>query len=254
MQLHKLYFPDLITAWERLNELFINAVEPKEKSRDTTFVKNALYFYNVIIDIDRPYFPGKFDFGRQFNYTKNKWSILISNYINKASLVDFKNKIIASKGSNKFYNLSYSFDNNHAHGKKCLMNMVATRRYGDPVPYLTFYLRASEVTKRLAVDFLLAKRIGDFLFENKEYKIVFNINQLFQDNVVLLMYGAYKDIMPLLEVRKDPRGELLKSHLQKVKVSSESDFKYKVHRRVFKVLRPDLYSYPKTKARHCKLF
>lgn len=254
MQISRLNFPDLITAWEDLNELFVLAVKPRENLRDTYFQKNALYFYNVILDINKPIFPENFDIGRQFNYTRNKWSILISNYIDLGRLEELKSQIKQNMSKNKFYNISYSFDNNHAHGKNCLMNMVVTKRYGDPTPYITFYLRSSEVTKRLAVDFLLAKRIGDFLYENKEYKITFNILQLFQDNTVLLMYGAYKDLTPLLKNRKDERGIELNKKWEFIKTATEDDFKYKVHRRVFKVLRPDLYKYPKTKAKNCKLF
>lgn len=254
MQVHKIHYPSLISAWRGLNELFY-LVQDSSTGRDTYVSKNAVYFYNIIVDIDTNKFPEKFDFGRCFNYTMNKWNTLISNYVDLDALGQFKETLDVSIKSNKFYNLAYSFSNVHDHGKNCLMNLVATKRYGNKVPYITFYLRASEVTKRLAVDFLLAKRIGDFLFDNNQYKIVFVIQQLFQDNTVLLMYQAYRDASHLLEGRIDPRGVRLLTQLNKMQTQTEADFKYKVHRRVFKVLRPDLYKYPTTMvAKNCKLY
>ena len=240
MEIHKIRYPSLLTAWEGLNELFylvedqgVPSYEP-----DTHVSKNAVYFYNVIVDIDKPTFPEDFDFGRKFNYTINKWTTLLSNYVDLDALGAFKETLDKGIKSNKFYSLAYSFSNNHVFGKKCLMNMVVTKRYGNKTPYITFYLRASEVTKRLAVDFLLAKRIGDFLFDNKEYKVVFVIQQLFQDNTVLLMYQAHKDCSKYLYNRRDERGKRLWAIVNKMKTSTEKDFKYKVHRRVFKVIRP----------------
>lgn len=257
MEIHKIRYPSLITAWEGLNELFY-LVEDQDKpsyERDTFVSKNAVYFYNVVVDIDTPDFPEDFDFGRRFNYTMNKWTSLLSNYVDLDALEEFKETLDINIKKNKFYNLAYSFSNNHNFGKKCLMNLTATRRYGNKTPYLTFYLRASEVTKRLAVDFLLAKRIGDYLFDNKEYKIVFVIQQLFQDNTVLLMYQAHRDASRLIYGRKDTRGKRLESLLKFMLTSTEEDFKYKVHRRAFKVIRPDLYQYPKTMiAKNCKLY
>ena len=259
-----LNYQNFTQAWEQINELFISAPLSSFKTDpDRVLVSNALYFYNVIITVDNPQLDPEFDFGRHFNYTKNKWNNLVGNYICLEELKEFKSNISSVLNSKKPFNIPYLFKNKHANGKNCLLNMIATRRYGSNEPYLTFTLRASEVTKRLAVDFLLAQRIGEYLFEDKAFKVVFMINQMFNDDTVLLMYHAHRDTRPLLNLALSKYKTLGKDEIKRLRKMEDrlkamltgvpSDYSYKVHLRAFKVLRPDLYKYPKTLAKDCKL-
>lgn len=248
-------YKTFLEAWEKINQAFVlHNPEDNLEDDDIRTVTQAVYLYNQVIHIENTdEYPETYNFGEAFNYTKNKWTRLIGNYIDRAALEQFKERINKETSSKKFFNIPYFFDNNHLNGKNCLMYMLATKRYGGGPPYLTFNMRASEVTKRLLLDFLLAKRIGDYLFENTKYKVTFSISQMFQDNTVLLMYHKHEDLTPYLKNRKDKRGIRLYGQLNGLLKGKESDFKYKVHKRVFKVLRPDLYKYPTLLAKDCQI-
>jgi len=251
-----LTYPNFTKAWEGINELFLDTPSSLLKEYNGVRQARAMYLYNVSILVEKPELDPEFDFGRLFNYTNQKWKMLMGNYINMGELRELKEELNTYIGGKKPkpYNISYNFSNTHKHGKKCLLALLLTKRFGDNIPYITLYLRSSEITKRLSVDFLLAQRIGEYLFEGNPFKVVFNINQLFNDDTVLLMYGAYKDISHILKNGKNEYCSILYKRLKEMLQGEENQFKsYKVHWRAFKVLRPDLYTYPCTLAKECKL-
>ena len=98
------------------------------------------------------------------------------------------------------------------------------------------------------------KKVEYITWLDEEFKALLNINQLFNDDTVLLMYGAHKDIRHILKKGKNEYCNILYKRLKEMLEGEEKQFKkYKVHWRAFKVLRPDLYKYPKTLAKECKL-
>lgn len=250
----KILYEDLTKAWESINELFLDIPQTVLDEYQGCRVSSATYLYDFTFTVLKPVLDPNFDFGRHFNYTKSKWSNLVSNYVCLEELKELKALVTNANQSKKHYSLPYAFKNKHSNGKNCLLNMVITKRVSDGEIYVSFYLRASEITKRLVVDFLLAQRLGDFLLDHSNYHIVFHINQMFNDDTVLLMYHAHRPILKVLQKASSPTAPTLYAKLQGMLEGPESKYcKYKVHFRAFKVLRPDLYVYPVTLAKDCLL-
>lgn len=242
-------FTNFMEAWESINLMVLSPTHFERGRYRVVDVGKARYFYNVMFEVISPQVDPEFNFGRYFNYTKAKWNSLVKNYVNINELKELKNQILAN--NKKVYNIPYQFTNNHKHGKECLISLVVTKKAGKgQKPQLSVYMRASEVTKRLICDFLLIQRIGEYLFDGQEFTVVFNIVQMFNDDTVLLMFHAYKNIKPYL--KEHGEVELLK-HLKSFIKKDPTDVKYKVHKRALKVLRPDLFTYPQTLVKDCNL-
>lgn len=242
---------DSMTAWEELNEAFIKADNRFHFLRG----HGALYAYDLVIGIRNPKVDPEFDFGRHFNYTMNKWKSLVANYVDLEELSNIKQEVIAEeekRSSTKVYNLALQFTNKHGHGKNCLLSMVFSHRLGDSKPTISVYLRASEVTKRLICDLLLFQRIGEYVYGDAPFQMVIHFNQIFNDDTVLLMYDVHHPIQDII-VDNGERSKSLIKKLKELKKANPEDIKYKVHRRAAKVLHPELYKYPKTLAKDCKL-
>lgn len=244
---------DSMKAWEGLNEAFLKA----DSRFHFLFGHGALYAYDLVIGIRNPKVDPDFDFGRHFNYTSSKWRSLVSNYIDKEELELIRDEVTteeSKRSSSKVYNLALQFTNKHGHGKNCLLSMVFSHRLGDIKPTISVFLRASEVTKRLICDLLLFQRIGEYVYEDIPFQLVIHFNQIFNDDIVLLMYDVHRPITPILNEFKSDRSNLLRGKLEVLKKANPEDIKYKVHRRAAKVLHPDLYKYPKTLAKNCRLW
>lgn len=239
-------------AWEYINEAFILGTDKEIKFLSG---HHCLYAYDVVLGIRKPVVNPDFDFGRQFNYTMAKWRSLIANYINASDLTEIKKEVEKeeSKSKSRVYNLALQFTNNHKHGKNCLLSMVFSHRYTEQKPTISVFLRASEVTKRLICDLLLFQRIGEYVYGNTEFNLVIHFNQLFNDDAVLLMYHAYKDVRGILKGNNSPRAKELLELLKKLQSKKPEEVKYKVHRRAAKVLNPGLCKYPTTLAKDCKI-
>ena len=120
-----------------------------------------------------------------------------------------------------------SFTNNHGCGKKCLLSIVFSKRCKENNPTISVYLRASEITKRLIFDFLFVQRIGEYVYGHNNFKMVFHINQMFNDNTVLLMYHAHKNIRKLLKKKEDKRSIKLLGDLNTFLEKPIDSIKYK---------------------------
>lgn len=246
-----IWFTNSLKAWEKLNEAFIR----NDGGLHAECKSKALYVYDLVIGIEKPDI-GEFDFGKHFNYTISKWRSLVSNYIDYDKLDSVKKEVLAihNKGG-KIYNIALQFDNKHGHGKNCLLSMVFSNRVnGDDKPVISVFLRASEVTKRLICDLLLFQRIGEYVYGNNDFKLVIHFNQIFNDDTVLLMYHAHKDVNKVLRKCNDEsRKKELSTRLNHMLTCDPKTVKYKVHLRALKVLRPEIYKYPVTLATKCKL-
>lgn len=244
------WFPDSTIAWEKINEAFLR----NEEDLEAEYKGKALYAYDLVIGIAKPRLDPNFDFGRHFNYTNAKWKTLVGNYIDYDSLDSAKKEVAKEeKRGNKVYNVALQFINKHGHGKNCLLSMVFSRRANKKIPYIVVFLRASETTKRLACDLLLFQRIGEYVYGEQEFQLIVHFNQIFNDDTVLLMYHAHKDIQRLLKKAGNERADELRKRLNYLLKCDPKEIKYKVHKRALKVLRPDLFKYPKTLAKDCQL-
>lgn len=243
------WFQDPLLAWEYFNEVFLKG----EEDLPFVFQKNATYLYDVVFGIINPKLPDNIDFGKLFNYSMAKWRLLVSNYLNEFIINKTKEEVVnLHRKKSSIYNYPMSFTNNHGHGKKCLLSVVFSRRCGENNPTISVYLRASEITKRLIYDFLLIQRIGEYVYGNNNFRMVFHINQMFNDNKVLLMYNAHKDIIGILKNKKDRRSKELLKDLNTLLEKPIKDIKYKIHRRVAKVLHDDVKK-PVTLVKDCIL-
>lgn len=240
-----LTFRNSMKAWEGLNRLFLcNAIA---EGIDIHRVGKAQYINDLVIFIKEPLVDPLFDFGRHFNYTKAKWNSLLGNYVNIDSLVSLRLEVIKHlQTKKKVFNIGYQFDNKHAHGKNCLLSLTVSRKVGIDRPVLTMFMRASEVTKRLICDLLLIQRLGEYLI-GEPFHVCIHFSQIFNDDTVLLMYHAHEDIRKITDDK-----DLIKRLNYLLEVHPD-DIKYKVHKRALKVLRPELFKYPKTLAKDCTL-
>lgn len=75
---------------------------------------------------------------------------------------------------------------------------------------------------------------------------------MFNDNTVLLMYHAYKDIKGILKNKKGKRSIKLLENLNIFLEKPIDSIKYKIHKRVAKVLQEDIKK-PVTLVKDCKL-
>lgn len=247
-----LNFSNSLQAWETLNEMFIMG-DPK---LDPIFTSKDMYVYDLVIKIEKPELPGDFDLGRHFNYAINKWRTLVSNYINLEELLRVKDEINSLSGKkipkSRPYNIQLDFDNSHKNGKGCLSSMIFSHRVGSTKHTLVAFLKSSEVTKRLICDLLLFQRIGEFIYGLGNFNLVIHFNQIFNDDTVLLMYQAHKNIQRMLKY-ETPRKKLYPKFKDILNHPDPEKITYKVYRRAAKVLRPDVYSYPRTLVCDCLL-
>lgn len=242
------WFPDSLLAWEYFNEVFLSG----EEGLPFVFQKNATYLYDVVFGIMDPILPSNIDFGKLFNYSQAKWRLLVSNYLDEFVINKTKREVTDLHKKGLVYNYSMSFTNNHGCGKKCLLSIVFSKRCKENNPTISVYLRASEITKRLIFDFLFVQRIGEYVYGHNNFKMVFHINQMFNDNTVLLMYHAHKNIIKLLKKKEDKRSIKLLEDLNTFLEKPIDSIKYKIHKRVAKVLQEDIKK-PVTLVKDCKL-
>lgn len=245
------WFDNSMQAWEGLNEAFLR----NDEWLNASVQSHCLYSYDTVIGIRDPKVDPEFDFGRHFNYTMNKWRQLVNNYLDLKELKEIKEEINILEFNKKFYALALQFSNNHEHGKNCLLSMVFSKRPRQEKPNIAIFMRASEVTKRLICDLLLFQRIGELVFQGDPFTITIHFNQIFNDDSVLLMYHAHKDVFKIMQAKGIAleRQKEITTLLKKLISQDPEKVKYKVHRRAVKVLRPDLVKYPVTLAKDCKL-
>ena len=220
------WFPDSLLAWEYFNEVFLSG----EEGLPFVFQKNATYLYDVVFGIMDPRLPSNIDFGKLFNYSQAKWRLLVSNYLDEFVINKTKREVTDLHKKGLVYNYSMSFTNNHGCGKKCLLSIVFSKRCKENNPTISVYLRASEITKRLIFDFLFVQRIGEYVYGHNNFKMVFHINQMFNDNTVLLMYHAHKNIIKLLKKKEDKRSIKLLEDLNTFLEKPIDSIKYKIHK------------------------
>lgn len=243
--IHSLEFATSQEAWEKLNEGFLR-MDPLLFEKGAIANSGLAVVYNVFIKIRKAWMDPNFDYGYTFNYTETKWTSLLNNYIdfNRLDLIRSKLRYLKSK-YNQNYNISYLFNNRHDNGKQCLLVATFSKRFQEDIPVVTMILRASEITKRLAFDFLLVQRMAEYVY-GPEQSVQINVfaTQMYGNIETLLMYDPHKPIKKVLKGLnpEDPWIKRIWEVYNKFKNGTEKDFSsFKVFFRCFKVIRKDLY-------------
>ena len=241
--IHRLEFATSQEAWESLNEAFLR-LDPVIFGKGAVANSGVAMSYNVFIKIRKAWMDPDFNYGRLFNYTEAKWTSLLNNYIdfNKLDLLRSKLRFLKVKYSQN-YNISYVFNNKHDNGKQCLLAATFSKRFDGDVPVITMVLRASEITKRLAFDFLLVQRMAEYVYGPQQtVQINLFCTQMFGNVETLLMYHTHKPLKKVLKGVDNPWADTLKAKLKDIQSSPEEKYSsFKVFFRSFIVLRPDLY-------------
>lgn len=246
-QIHSLEFATSMEAWESINEAFLR-LDPVLFDQGGTANSGVSVSYNIFIRIKRAWMDPDFDFGKYFNYTESKWTVLLNNYIDFNRLDLLRSKVRCMKQRyNQNYNLPYVFHNTHDNGKQCLLTATFSKRFQQDTPVITMHLRASEVTKRLAFDLLLIQRMAEYVYgPNQPVQINIFACQMYGNVETLLMYHTYKPIKKVMKDvdKENPWYQRVMEIFKKFKTAPEKEFsKFKVFFRSYKVVRRDEYPY-----------
>ncbi len=151
-------------AWEWANEFLITN-EVKVIKRGGYRTGTQVQSYDHYMEINKLWVDPGFDFGYMFGYKKQKWSTLKSNYVD-INMVELVRSEVMKKemAKSRNYSIPFKFSNKSKSGHGCLISLVFQRRYSTDNPMVVMYIRASEVTKRLLMDFLLAQRITEYIY------------------------------------------------------------------------------------------
>lgn len=236
-----LEYSDSQTAWEELNEYFLNG-QDEIIERGGARYGPQLVSYDVLIEIRKAWVDPNFDFGNTFGYRRQKWTSLVNNYINMNYLDILKAEVMEKvQKKNQSYNLSMQFDNSHGSGKNCLLSLTVAKRIGLEHPIFIFNLRSSEITKRLLWDLLLVQRIAEYIYGNKEFiTIKLFCGNMYQNTESFIMYDNHKKIKDILipigkKADGKPKYNIWQERaiqiLKEFKVVDPKTIKFKVHLR-----------------------
>jgi hypothetical protein len=237
--MHIFHFKTAQEAWEKINEWFIiEGAKIAEKSGNLS--GNEITAYNVFFRAEEGRIDPDFDFGNMFGYRNAKWTSLVGNYVDNDELDIVKARIQTreTKKQNK-YTETMKFHNSHGHGKGCLNSITFHKRNKELYPTLCMNLRASEVTKRLIVDLLLAQRIGQYIYgENAHFAIEFFCPNTYQVVESGIMYHSHKNLKKLIRKKGDVDNNIytrrcLDKLIQFLKIDIDK-VSYKVHKRTIR--------------------
>jgi hypothetical protein len=240
-------------AWERINE-YILLEENKLKSKGAGRDGNASISYDNLIYIRKAWVDPEFDFGRIFGYRIQKWTHLVNNYVD-INYLDILKQDIQSRESKRqrIYQVTKHFANSHDNGKDCLISVTFSRRLNSDVPVLVFHTRATEVTKRLLIDFLLIQRMGEYVYgKEKTFSILMYCPMAYLNVEAFTMYHTHKNIRKLLKrfhkteksighwtKSLEPFQKRVIDILEKFSTIDPMKISYKSHRRAAKQLQTD---------------
>lgn len=233
--LTRLKFADLTAAWHGVNDYMGNC-EKEIRKKGGTISGSELASYNNMIMVERCKLDPYFNFGKILGYQSKKWSKLLNNYCNYNYLDLIRNEIVErERKRSSSYNYTYHFDNVHGSGKDCLISLTFSRRRNHPRPIVYFYTRASEVTKRLAFDFLLIQRMTEYIYGKKaEVELICHIPFMFINMECYLMYVSSMGGVKYLRKENGKYTHYQEKLIKKYEFFLETDLekiKYKVHTR-----------------------
>lgn len=236
-------FPTMYEAWKGVNEYLANQQDLITKKGGVIY-GNEMVSYDNYIYIEIARLKDSFNFGRILGYKNKKWSKLVNNYVNFDYLDLVKSEIRQRESKNSYnYNYTYHFDNLHGSGKDCLISLTFTRRKGFDKPIVIYNTRASEVTKRLAFDFLLIQRMVEYVYGDKQrVALICNIPFMFINLECFLMYLANAGDKIITKDEKtgySPYQLRILQRFHEFQKMDVSKIKYKVHARAAKQVQRD---------------
>lgn len=221
-------------AWEGFNEELFNNGQSSG---------NLCYSYDNVIHISKLWVNPEFDFGTKLGYTKSKWTHLINNYIDLNYLDIIRSEITRAEGGKRAtYSFAYHFKNSHANGKDCLMGLVISRRLGNDVPVITFFSRATELTKRFLFDLLLIQRVGEYLYgDERTIELKLNIPMAYIQAESFTVYNNIKPLTQIIGSRKPTRFQAtVLETLRKFIHEDHTKISYDSHRRISMKLKGEM--------------
>lgn len=242
---HSLTFATSQEFWCCINEMFLST-DDRLFSDGSMIYSNQLLVYNTFIKIRKSWVDPEFNYGRMFNYTYQKWSSLLGNYLdlNKLDLLRSNIRFNQHKKTAN-YNLSYLFNNTHTNGKGCLLAATFSKRPDEDIPNITLVIRSSEITKRLIFDLLLIQRMGEYVYgKDTTFSLNLFITQMYCNTETLLMYNTYKPVKKFLKKSKNDKWiNNAKNTFNKFFDNPNSFGKYKVFLRSAKCINPEAYGH-----------
>lgn len=226
------------SAWEWINE-YLALEEDHVKSKGGTRTGNNVIAYDHFLEINKLWVDPNFDFGKMFGYKIQKWTKLISNYID-FDFLDIAKSQVQEREIKKAYNytIGFKFSNKHTSGHGCLLTLVFSRRHSSDNPIVVINIRSSEVTKRLLMDLLLVERIMDYIYgEGHSASAKVYITQAYITAENFIMYHNHKNIRDLINDPDTIQGiipQRLLGLLDKFNGLDPESVSYKVHRRAIR--------------------
>jgi len=214
-----LIFDNLHEAWAGVNEYLLCEEKEIWARGGGIYGPEFLSYNNMVIVRDCRMDP-EFDFGYILGYSDKKWSGLKNNYLDVDYLDLVKSEINMRQGKKaKSYNYSYHFKNYHGSGKDCLISLIFTKRIDNPKPIVVFTVRVSEVTKRLAFDFLMVERMVEYVYgPDHQVELHFIAPSFYIAAEAVIMYDNYRKLKRVLRPYKGKLGRFQKKVLKTFKV------------------------------------
>lgn len=224
-------------AWEFINE-FLATSEDKVIASGGYRSGAMIASYDHFMEINKAWVDPEFDFGNIFGYRIQKWSKLISNYVDFDFLDIAKSEILEKeKKKTPYYNISWKFANTQTSGHACLLSLTFQRRHSNDNPVIIINIRSSEVTKRLLMDFLLVERIAEYIYgENHGASLKLYCGNMWLSGEAFTMYHRHRNLHTLFEGNKGQLPKKILDILLKFCKPEALDIKFKVHLRSVKRL------------------
>jgi hypothetical protein len=224
-------------AWEWINEYLA--------CEEETVIHNGgirsgpqMISYDHFMEINKAWVDPEFDFGKMFGYKIQKWSKLISNYIDFDFLDLAKSQVVERETKKaSAYTIVFKFSNKQTSGHACLISLVFQRRLTLDNPIVIMNIRSSEVTKRLLMDFLLVQRIIEYVYGHKHgASIKVFCGNMYLSGEAFTMYNNHKNLRELLDGNETAMAERILKILDKFEKPEALDIKFRVHLRAVKRL------------------
>jgi hypothetical protein len=223
-------------AWEWINEFLA--------TQEVRVIKNGgmrsgpqVISYDHFMEVNKAWVDPEFDFGFIFGYKIQKWTKLITNYIDMNMLDLVKSEVLErERKKTQNYNLTFKFSNTHSSGHGCLISATFQRRHKQDNPIVIVNIRSSEVTKRLLMDFLLVQRMTEYIYgEDVSASVKLFCGNMYLTAENFVMYHNHKPLETIL-VGDSGMEERVWAIYNKFMKPEALNIKYKVHLRSVKRL------------------
>jgi len=225
-------------AWEWVNE-YLATQEAEVRKLGGIRSGPQVISYDHFMEIDVAWVNPDFDFGNIFGYKKQKWSKLITNYVDMNWLDITKSRVLERESRKaQSYNIEFKFTNTHSSGHGCLISLVFQRRHTNDNPVVIINIRSSEVTKRLLMDFLLIQRMAEYIYGAKEgISLKLFCGNMYMTAENFVMYHNHKDLTTFIDPEHSGMEERIMNIYNKFTAPDAMEkIKYKVFLRSVKRL------------------